>query len=216
MVGYDGAGAIHAVRMRLTRLSASGAPLAGPNSMLVTSALTQASFTPQKATGQEIEQRNASDEVCVYYKAPDTLKSINFSLTLCTPDPQVSELLAGGTVLTGDGGAPVGYAAPQVGVDGNPNGVSIELWSRAIIDGAQASDLPWMQWVFPRESLSQDQSDFANAAQLPAFSGAGRTNPNWGAGPAGDWEYDSDRLWQWARVANLPAITDGWVAVTGT
>lgn len=212
MSGWDGAGAIHAVRTRITKLDATGAPLVGTSSKLVSSALTKVSFTPQKSEGDEIEQKNGGGELCLYYKAPDTLKAIEIKIEVCSPDPELEQLLAGGTVIT-DATNPVGYAAPEIGVDPTPYGVSVEVWSRAIIDGAQATNLPWIHWVFPRERLSQDERTIENAAMLPAYTGTGQQNPAWGTGPDDDWTYESSRLWQWARVAALPAVTDGLAEV---
>lgn len=209
---WDGAGAIHAVRLRLTKLGAAGAPLVGAGNLLVSNALVRFGFTPQYSEGQELEQRNGADELCLYYKAPRTLKAMTGSLQICSPDPQLEEFLAGGVVLM-DATDVVGYAAPEVGVNATPNGVSVEVWSRFIIDGDQAATDPWMHWLFPRMRFTPDEKALENAAQLPTFAGEGRTNAGWGTGPLADWTHTSDRLWQWVREDTLPAVTDGPVAV---
>lgn len=212
MPGWDGAGALHAVRLRLTKLNADGSPLVGATSQIVSSALVRFAFTPTYSEGQEVEQKNGADELCLYYKAPRSVKAIQTALQICTPDPQIEQLLAGGEVLV-DGADIIGYAAPEVGANPTPNGVSVEVWTRAIIGGAQASDLPWIQWVFPRQRFSQDERAMENAPQIPAYTGQGEGNGGWGTGPMDDWDLTSDRLWQWRRTDEMPAPTDGLVAV---
>lgn len=213
MTGYDGAGSIYAIRMRLTRLNPDGSPLVGAKSQIVSNALTKANFTPQTEDGDEIELKNGAGELCVYYLAPATLKSMDFELDLCSPDPESAEMLSGGDVLV-DGSDSVGYAAPEVGTIPVPNGMSVELWSRAIINSAPALVNPYLHWVFPRLFLVQDQLSFEADAAQPVFKGNGQQNDGWGTGPEGDWEFTSNRLWQWVRTSELPAVTDGYAAVT--
>ena len=109
----------------------------------------------------------------------------------------------------------IGYRAPEVGGDPLPNGVSVELWSRAVTDGAFADDLPYIHWVLPRTFLrpSDNLTLSGSAAMTPTFEGYSNQNANWGDGPEGDWEYGSDRVWQYARVATVPDFTRGPVTV---
>jgi hypothetical protein len=122
------------------------------------------------------------------------------------------------TVTTGTPGSnltAIGYRAPEVGGDPLPNGVSVELWSRAVVDGAFATDLPYIHWVIPRARLrlSDTLTLGAEDAMTPTFEGFTIQNPNWGDGPEGDWEFGSDRVWQYARVATVPDFTRGPIAV---
>jgi len=212
MAGWDGAGSIHALRTRITRLAATGAPAVSASAYVVTDALVKASWTPQYVEGEEIEQLNGGGELCVHWKAPRVLKAAEVSIEFCTPDPLVEELLSGGAVIL-DVATPIGYKAPDIGVDPMPNGVSIEFWSRAVIDGAPAASTPYIQWILPRvKDLGQDEQTLENAAHNPVFSGSAGKNTGW-APPADTWTYGSDRIWQWARVASLPAVTDGYAAV---
>lgn len=119
------------------------------------------------------------------------------------------------TTTPGSNLTDIGYAAPEVGAEANPNGISLEMWTRAIIDGAFAPELPYFHWVLPRANLRPSDAwtlDGENAL-LPGFEGNCTQNQNWGDGPANDWPYQSDRVWQFARVASLPNLTPGFVAV---
>lgn len=135
----------------------------------------------------------------------------------------VTNSLTGGTaptvtITTGTTGSnltAIGYRAPEVGGDPLPNGVSVELWSRALTDGAFASDLPYIHWVLPRTFLrpSDTLSLSGEEAMTPTFEGWGNQNQNWGDGPEGDWPYGSDRVWQYSRVATAPDFTRGPITV---
>lgn len=208
----DGAASIFAVAMRVTRLTATGAPATGATASYVTDALTQITFAPEYAEGDDIELKNAAGAVCVAYKAPDTLKRLNMGLTLCTPDPQLTELLAGGTVLT-NASNPMGYAMPEVGTDPTPNGVSIEAWSRAILNGSPAGTDPFIRWLFPRVKLRIDERALNAEPMTTPFTGQGNQNPAWATGPTGDWTYTSNRVMQWVRAAAAPSPQLGYIAV---
>jgi hypothetical protein len=119
------------------------------------------------------------------------------------------------TTTPGNNLTDIGYRAPQVGVDPNPNGISIELWSRAIEDGAFAAELPYFHWVLPRAFVRPSDAWALSGEDplLPSFEGFCTQNANWGTGPADDWPYQSDRVWQFARVATVPDLSAGFVAV---
>lgn len=318
-MAYDGAGGLFALGVRLTKLDATGAPLVGSQSSYKSDALIQIQLGLEYEDGEEITQRNGSGNLCMYYRAPDTLKQGTIEgMQVCTPDPNIKQFVIGGDliseagtaevqtvtitggptggtftltyagqttagiaynanaaavqsalealsnvtpgdlVVTGTGpytvtfnvslgdvaqmtasgagltggttpdatvatttpgvaGQEIGYRAPQVGSDPNPNGISVEFWTRAIIDGSNASSLPYLHWVVPLAKLRLDSALEASAENpmLPEFSGYSKQNPNWGDGPnTGDWPYPSDRVWQWARVATIPDLTPGYSAVS--
>jgi hypothetical protein len=90
-------------------------------------------------------------------------------------------------------GEGTGYIAPTLGaIPARAHaGVSIELFGEAILDGTQASDLPYFWWVFPRvKDMHVDPREFANAPNLLSLSGQAYENPNWGNGPTHQWPAD--------------------------
>lgn len=212
-MAYDGAASIYAVRLRVARLNSAGETPASAASMYVTDSLVRIEFTPEYDSSTEITRKNGNGDLCVNVPAKRRLKQITIgALVICTNDPELEELLAGGTILT-NSGATVGYQSPAIGQDATPNGVSIEAWSRAIIGGAPAATNPFIRWVFPRVYLSPGATALEENAADPSFSGYANENPSWGNGPANDWTFDSGRAYQRARVATLPAVTAGVVAV---
>jgi hypothetical protein len=114
-------------------------------------------------------------------------------------------------------GAGVGYAAPNMGIVGNPNGVSVELFGKATINGVQATSLPYWRWVIPGvKNLVAQQRDFTNALLQNQFNGQAFPNPNWGGGPFGDWQFASAQVVQRARcgVDIVPADALTLIAAT--
>lgn len=318
---YDNAGSVYAIGTRFTRLDTDGSPLAGAGNAYVSRAIVTAGIGLEYTDGEEISQTNGSGQICVSYRAPDTLVRGTISdLQFCGPDPHILHFLMGGTLIeraatsevqtvtitgtptagtfalgfdgqvtgpidfdatnaevdtalealsnlgVGDvtvtggpgpgtpfvvtfssalgnvpvmtladndltgGTAPtvtittgtpgssltaIGYRAPEVGGDPLPNGVSIELWSRAVNDGAFADDLPYIHWVLARAFVrpSDNLNMSGTEAMTPTFEGYTNQNQNWGDGPEGDWPYGSDRVWQYARVATVPDFTRGPIAV---
>lgn len=153
-----------------------------------------------------------------------------FTATFSTDMGNVPQMTADGSALTG-GSSPavnvatttpgnnltdVGYAAPEVGAEAVPNGVSLEFWTQAIEGGAFAAQLPYFHWVLPRAKLTPSDAWALSGENplLPGFQGWSEQNANWGTGPAEDWPYISSRVWQFARVASMPDLTPGFVTVS--
>lgn len=222
---HDNAASIRGVVMRVTRLGADGAPLVGGTrgcDSYITTGFIRFQFTPEYSDGDEIEVKNAAGEVCVYYKMPDTLKQASVTLELCDPDPVLTEMLAGGLVLTEDDSsacAPpgmgatdvvaVGYAAEQQGVQAVPNGVAIEVWASAIVGGKPANQCPYWHYVFPYCSvrLSGDRA-LENGALATVFEGRAVGNANFGIGPIIDTTGIVPAVDGEAFAWNFPQFTD--------
>lgn len=211
---YDGAGSVYAVGMRVTRLKADGTFATGPDAMHVSDALVKIGFHLDYETPDAISRKNGAGKVCLYYQPSSSVKGLVLdSLEICSEDPELEAMLGGGTVYLDAEGNTTGYQAPMVGEDPQPYGVAVEAWSAAILDGGYAPELPYMQWAFPRLFTRQGSRELAESALGPVFEGTGNQNPNFGDGPAGDFEHDTGAVYQWQRVAAVPTPTNGWVAV---
>ena len=201
---------VQACAIRVARLDTNGVPLPGANNLYVSDALVSMAFTPVYTDGDEIEDKNACGAVKVNYRSPDSFKRGDVTLQLTTPDPFLEEMLSGGDVLDAGGGRPKGFAAPPIGtVTGN--GISIELWAKRIDDGDLDADFPYAHWAYPKiKNLRMGDHTHENASNLPQFSGQALENANWFDGPVGDWDAESDRVYQWLPVAGLPTPTCGY------
>lgn len=211
---------IQGVGVRLTRLDASGNLLNGPGDSYTTHAFMRVSFTPEYEEGDEITEKSANGSVCVSFKSPDTLKRITMEFAICDPDPELTSLVSGGLLLRKNLGTfaspdhkSVGWAAPAVGDDPSGNGVAIEAWSRAIIDGKPSATLPFYHWVFPYAKLRQSGDRvIENGLLANTFEGYGLGNSLFGDGPDGRWEFPeaTDRPYAFAKTAWAPAGLRGF------
>lgn len=207
---------VNACALRVTRLNALGVPVAGANNMYVSDALTTVAFAWDVTAGQVIEEANGCGAITLAFEAPSTLKRGNITITLLTPDPQLSELLSGGDVLT-TGGA-VGYAAPPLAAL-TESPVSIEVWAKRIRGGRVDPTFPYAWWVYPWVSyLRPADHTQDNAALKPAFEGQAFENTGWYNGPLNDWPLPnlSNRVYQWIPTATIPTAVCGYQAVAAS
>lgn len=211
------ANSVQAVAMRVCKLAPDGSPLAGSATCFATDQFTRVSFTPVMEPGDEIQEKAANGVICVYFKSPNVMKKVDLQIAICNPQPEFTEILAGGTLLMGSGSpAPVlGWAAPVAGEEPNPDGVSVEVWSRAIVNGRPDASLPYWRWLFPYVKMNLDgERVLENGALANAFAGESLGNAGFADGPAGDWDQTSDSAMQYYRVATAPTGVNDYVTVT--
>lgn len=206
---------IQACAMRVARLDGSGVPDPGADSLYVTDGLITLTATPVYRDGDQFQLVNACGGIPLDYRDQDRLLRLDVELNIAAPDPELTELMAGGTVLTH--GAAVGYAAPELLINPNPNGVSVELWSKRVDeDGGLDPTFPYMHWVFPRGWLRVGAKNFENGPMNNPFSGYMKQNSNWFDGPLNDWPVASNRVFQYLPVAasDLPTALCGYQPIT--
>jgi len=220
MATQEYAASIQGVSIRVTRLDASGTLLNEPGDSYTTSAFMRLSFTPEYEEGDEITEKGANGAVCVTYKSPDTLKRITMELAICEPDTELTQLISGGLLLRKNLGTyaspdrkSIGWSSPATGDDPAGNGVAIECWSHAIIDGKKASTLPYFHWVFPyaKLRLSGDRV-IENGLLANTFEGYGLGNTEFSTGLDERWEYPvaTERPYSYARSAWAPTGRKGF------
>lgn len=213
-MSQDYAASVQGAVIRVSRLAADGSVSTGVSASYVMTKFIRVSFTPEYEEGEEITEKSANGEVCVTYKSPDTLKRVTMELAICEPDPEFTEILSGGALLS-DGEDNIGYAAPVTGVDPNPDGAAIEVWSYAVKGGKRAAVLPYFHWVFPYVQLRPGGDRvIENGLLANTFEGWGVGNALFDEGPGTPlWNFATDRAYQYCRVAAVPAVTEGYVTV---
>lgn len=216
-MAYDYASSILGKYIRVTSLDTDGTAVLGAEATYQTPAIISVSFTPEYEEGDEFTQKAADGTVCVTFKAPDTLKRVTLEVAVCDPDPMLTEKLAGGVLLTDgvDGaGDPVGWAAPNIGEDAMPNGVAVEVWSQAVVNGKPAATNPYWHFIFPYAVLRQGGDRvIENGILGTSFEGWGVGNDAFDGALAPVWPYQTDRAYAYARTATVPT-TRGYVDTT--
>ncbi len=170
MAARDGASSVQGTKLRVTRLNTDGS-IDTDYPVLVTDGFISASFSPQFEDGEEINEKAANGSVCVAWKADDTMTRLDFNLSLCSPDPEITALIAGGCIIRDADGNVVGYSSVGVGeAVGNP--IAIELWSYANVGGKPAAGTPYWHWVFPYVKVRYEgDREFSNGLLANEFSG---------------------------------------------
>ena len=326
--GNDGAASILAVAMRVCRLDSQGRIAQGPRNMYITDAFAKIDFAPEMENGIDTAMRNAAGNLAVVYRTPDLTKRYTIGIDLIAPDPELEELLTGGTVFSSSdvaltaptavgtpsasGGtlasgsysykftvmnyrgesvpaSPVaatvtgptgsvsfsipattgasafgayrqvgasylqvaiipasttgatawvdtgttpsgctqsppavdttagygteGYAVPDLQSDSAPCGVSVEAWSRAVIEGGPATP-PYHHWVWPRVKLWNRGSRTLDTGPTASnFTGFAFPNLYWSTGPDGTWNQDSSRVCFRRREARFPQPQLGYMSL---
>lgn len=124
MAGYDGAGSLFALGLRLTKLDASGAPLTGEFNCYTTESLVSIGLNQEYSEPDAIEQKNGQGITCVYFAPPKTLlRGLIEDFIVCVPDPNILEFCVGGEVITTGGTDEVQTAT----ITGTPTGGSFTL-----------------------------------------------------------------------------------------
>lgn len=217
-MAQDYAASVAGTHIRVSRLNPDGSVATGATASYVTSAFISVSMTPEYEEGDEFTQKAADGTVCGSFKAPDTLKRVSLEVAICNPDPEFSEIIAGGLLLSdgaGETGESLGWASPEIGKDATPNGVAIEVWSRAILNGKPASRNPYWHWLFPYAVMRPGGDRVIENGMLAnSFEGWGVGNAEFDEGPgAPTWAYTSDRAYAFVRGSSVPTGT-GYQEVT--
>ncbi len=204
--------------LRAARLGPTGAPVVGAENGYSSDAVVKLSLSPETRAGKEVDKENGRGDVCLTFKRPDSIIRYNVELEICDPDPELTELLAGGFVIR-DNASTVskGYRAPRLGTVPNPNGVSLEGWAQALdAFGSPQAATPYMRYALPRVYLTQGEFSLEPDAVGNTFTGYAVENPAWGAtGPFKDWNGGSaDSAWQRYLTNTLPASALGYVPLT--
>jgi hypothetical protein len=212
----EGGASLQCVAIRVTALNADGTPAPG-NDMYVSDQLVKIDFNPDMEAGQEISNRGASGNLCVVYRTPDLMKRLTIELELCVPDPELEVLLSGGEVFydSTDVTDVLGFKYPALMKDPTPNGISVEAFTRYVVDGYQSPDQPYMWWVFPRMYLRKGNRTIDVNAMANVYDGFAGENPAWDGGPMGDWEQDSDSVVQAVFTDTIPTAKLGMQQVPG-
>lgn len=214
-MAQDYAALVAGTHIRITRLNSDGTLMTGPSASYVTKAFVSFGLTPENEAGDEFTKKTAAGEVCTSVKVPDTLKRVTIQLEICNPDPEFTEIATGGKAIT-SGGETIGWLAPEIGVDALPNGVAIEVWGKAYVNGKPASTNPYYQWLVPYAVLTNSGDRvIQNDMMATTFEG-------WGVGNAtllddavhatALWPVQTDRAYGYVRTSSTPA-GNGYVAI---
>lgn len=193
-------GSLQVCRLRAARLDANGSPLTGTYGY-VSDALVEATVDLEIEEGDKLTQKNGCGNICQTFRDCDRITGASLELKLCHLDAELISFLTGSTVIrdlsgTGQGDA-IGMEFPASD-DDCPNGVSLELWTKAWDNTQQATPpflgggtIAYFHFVFPRTKFQMGQMKFENDFMEIPVSGFANENSRITAnGPFDDWPAD--------------------------
>jgi len=172
---------IHLCAVRATRLDQVGNPVAGPNNVYITNKLVSIAVTPEIEAGRDLTQVTGCDCIAATYRGPDKLKRFTFELDTVKLEPGLLELMIGATaILGGTDESPIGLWYPeQLSCDDTPQpNVALEGWQYLWEDDHQASDFPYVHWIWPSTRWQIGPHTLNNDFLQPRLTGFSRGNPN--------------------------------------
>ena len=178
-------------RLRIARLTSTGAPNTGANKGLVTDSIQEIGVQLDIETGSEYVQKNGAGAICARFRQSDSIKGANLSLTLCQYDYQLISLLTGAPSYT-SGGNQVGFQVPKS--TAAVVYTSVEVWTTAWDGTGQAiptftsPDGAYHHLVFPKVRWTLADTTYNEDFTPLAFSGLAEENDNITLnGPFDDW-----------------------------
>lgn len=213
------------LRMRIARLTATGAPLTGAGNGYVTDATVQIERTPRVEAGEQFIQRNGAGGICQTAQERDIVTGQDLTVQICTNDLALIAMMNDAVAPT-DGTGVMGYLERGIR-DGVARPVCVEFWSYAWDGGAQASiggSAQYWQRVIPFVTFVHAQTTYARGLQVITLNGKGSENAAITAnGPFNDWPTQittADGLinrsfGEW-RTTSLPTASCAAITVTSS
>ena len=206
--------------IRITRLDSCGVPVVGACSSIVTAGFISVGFAPEVEAGEEFTQKNAWGDFCVSEKDPDRTKWVNVTMTMCDVDPDVLDMVGGGTPIT-DGTDTIGASFGQ---NGNLEAFAVEVWTKQAGGACDGGTPEWGYFVAPYVANGNLDGEITieNGTLTLGLKGeAQKATADWGVGPYGDnpliaaagFPVD-DHIAYVTTTVQPPAPTDGCVALS--
>lgn len=126
-------------RMRATRLDASGRPVYGDNSVVVTKGFITVSYTTNTEEGEAISVTNAGGEVCVSEPSTPSFSGFGIEAEFCDVDFSLFEMLTGQEVVVDENGVAYGFTE-STDVDLSAVNFALELWLGASTNAAPSEN----------------------------------------------------------------------------
>lgn len=127
----------------------------------------------------------------------------------------VTSASATGTAVSATGTDSIGWGSPAPGDEIGEEGLAIEVWSRAIVNGRPAVNRPYFHWLWPYATLRlEGERALENGLMAHVFSGHSVGNADWAPGlPTNAWPVDTKSAVGFVRTDSVPNVTNGWVTV---
>lgn len=175
--------------LRATKLGPCGDPVLAPGEwpvQVVTKGFVSVEYSPEVDDGEEIDQRDANGDSCVYVPARRRIKYYNVTVTACQVDPELYSLFTGAPVVVDEAGRATGLRVTSA--VNQDSAVAVELWSgtaqRRCAPGSAGARPRFGYFLLP-QVVDGQIGDFTieNGAANFTLTGKAVENEQWGRGP---------------------------------
>jgi hypothetical protein len=169
---------IHLCRIRVTRLSATGAIAAAPNNHYVSDKPMLMTIDPDVSEGEVKTLIGGCDCAQATYRGYDKLLRFNLTLQMAALEPGLAEILTGATMLTNVATELVGNSFPIQNSCSLPTQPpsAIEAWQDMWIGDAQNANPRYVRWTFPMAFWQMDTATLENDFLQVQYKGFTRAN----------------------------------------
>lgn len=173
-------------RVRATKLNASGAPLVGDSSVVVSKGFITIGMTTNTEDGEAISQTNANGESCILETAVPSFTGVGVEVEFCGVDFSLFEMITGQEAVLDDNGIVVGITE-STDVDLGAVNFALEMWLGATTDSApsEGSQGQFGYVLLPRlgGGIISDISVENGAINFTLTGMSTKNGAAWGAGP---------------------------------
>ncbi len=208
---------IGACATRVARLKANGAFAPSPHNVYVSDALIDVSPKRNTTKGDNFVAKDGCGNVRATFQGCDSLDSIDVTVQFLEFEPSMWEMMTGGTVYM-SGGKVVGWQDVQAGV-ACPNGVSLEVWSRAwnvnqqVVDSSTGA-LVYMRVGYPKIVFTLGDYVLGNDITKFPLTGHAVANAQFALGPYADWPGAINGITAHFADTGFPAASCGYLSRT--
>lgn len=172
-------------RMRVTRLSDCGAPLADAtaNAFVVTDGFISVTLGSEVEDGTEIIQRNAAGNICVNERQASSFKRFTVELTLCGVNPSLLTFISNVEAYEDYAGDVAGFTVAEGAIT---NRWALELWTGLAGQGCAGANEASGYILLPNikagvlGNIEVNGENAVNASITGAITVGGNS---WGTGP---------------------------------
>lgn len=170
--------------IRATRLDECGVPVVGDTSVVTSKGIISVALSPQYVDAEDIQVKNANDELCVNDLGTPQISTIQAEITFCGVDPALFTLVTGDAVLMDDATPTPNVIGFKISEGHMPGRAALEMWSN--ISGQNCAGGAKAYWYSLLPLLSNAQwgdVSFENAEVSFTVTGTTLPGSGWGVGP---------------------------------
>lgn len=174
-------------RLRATRLDTCGNPVYDEDSVVTSSGFVSVAYTANVDEGEEVDQRNANNERCVYATAVPALLGYDVEITFCNVDPDLFSMLTGQETITDANGDVIGFSV-DTAVNAADTNFALEVWagvsdSDACSPATSGGSFGYVLLPFVQGGIVGDFTIENDAVTFTITNASTKDGNAWGVGP---------------------------------